>query len=273
MNPRPKPDAAGRLRDRKGPEHKRMLETLAFCLGVVLIGVIVQTAGHLKGDSLVFPGVGEILEAFFRLIRTGRTWLFVWTTFRHLAVSMAVSTVISLVIGLAEGASDFVRALFRPLMVMLRSLPMIVLVVVVMVLIRYQHVPVVVTSLVLIPMISEAVCEGSRRIDPELKDVYRLHSSMNLSILWHVHLPLMAGYLRQAYINAAGMGLKLAVTGEYLVQTRDSLGKAVYSSAYFNEYAEIYAYALLMILLIVLVTELPLWLERLLGGDSQEPEA
>ena len=67
----------------------------------------------------------------------------------------------------------------------------------------------------------------------------------------------MAGYLRQAYVNAVGMGIKLAVTTEYLVQARDSLGKAVYSSAYFNEYADIYAYALVMILLAVAVSELP----------------
>ena len=52
-------------------------------------------------------------------------------------------------------------------------------------------------------------------------------------------------------------GIKLAVTTEYLVQARDSLGKAVYSSAYFNEYAEIYAYALIMVLVAVVVSEAP----------------
>ncbi|MBO6309075.1 MAG: hypothetical protein J6N70_09655, partial [Oribacterium sp.] len=53
------------------------------------------------------------------------------------------------------------------------------------------------------------------------------------------------------------MGLKLVVTTEYLVQTKNSLGKAVYSSSYFNEYQDIYAYALIMILLVLLVGALP----------------
>ena len=47
------------------------------------------------------------------------------------------------------------------------------------------------------------------------------------------------------------------MTTEYLVQARDTLGKAVYSSCYFNEYAEIYAYAMIMIILVVLVGALP----------------
>ena len=59
------------------------------------------------------------------------------------------------------------------------------------------------------------------------------------------------------------MGLKIAVSAEYLVQARDSLGKAVYSSAYFSEYAEIYAYAMIMILLVLLITDIPEILIRL----------
>ena len=134
---------------------------------------------------------------------------------------------------------------------------MIVMTVIIMVLTKYEQVPLVAPALMLIPLISEATAEGLRRIEPEMIDVYRMNSGFNGRVLFQVYLPLMAGYLQQAYINAVGMGIKLAVTTEYLVQARDSLGKAVYSSAYFNEYAEIYAYALIMILLAVVVSEAP----------------
>ena len=46
------------------------------------------------------------------------------------------------------------------------------------------------------------------------------------------------------------------------MQTRDSLGKAVYSSVYFNEYAEVYAYALIMVALVLLLSEAPLLLVK-----------
>ncbi|NLD82737.1 MAG: ABC transporter permease subunit, partial [Clostridiales bacterium] len=141
-------------------------------------------------------------------------------------------------------------------------IPMIVMVVVVMVLTKYERVPLLVSSLFLIPLISEAACEGFRSIEPDLIDVYRMNSGFNLRVLCGVHLPLMAGYLKQAYISAVGMGLKLVVSAEYLVQTRDSLGKAIYSSSYFNEYQDIYAYALVMILLVLLISEAPGWIGR-----------
>ena len=247
------------MRNNAGKERdsRKKREPLAFCLGILLIGALVQAAGWLKGDALVFPGVDVILEAFFRLLGTGHTWALIGTTLGHLLLSMAVSSVTGVLIGMAEGMSDFVRALFRPLMNLLRSLPMIVLIVILMVLMPYPRVPVAASSLILIPIISEATSEGCRRIEPELIDVYRLNSGFSPRVLKSVYLPLMAGYFRQAWVNAAGMGLRLAISTEYMVQTRNSLGKAIYSSAYFNEYQDIYAYALIMILLVLAIGELP----------------
>ena len=231
--------------------NKKKTDTLAFCLGILLVGALIQTAGWLKNDRLVFPDVGEILAAFVRLLGTGKVWKQIGTTLLHLLEALALSSVIGTALGLIQGRSPFVRTLLRPLMILLRSIPMIVMTVIIMVLAKYEKVPLAATSLMLIP-----------RIEPEMIDVYRMNSGFSARVLFQVYLPLMAGYLKQAYVNAVGMGIKLAVTTEYLVQARDSLGKAVYSSAYFNEYAEIYAYALIMILLAVLVSEVPKWIGK-----------
>ncbi|QTE73179.1 ABC transporter permease subunit [Clostridiales bacterium FE2010] len=244
--------------------NKKGLNTLAFGLGILLVGGLIQAAGWLKGDKLVFPGVGEILQAFVRMLGEERTWKQIGTTLIHLAEALAAAAVIGTALGLAQGKSSFVRALLKPLMTLLRSIPMIVMTVIIMVLTKYDRVPLIASALMLIPLISEATAEGLRRIEPELMDVYRMNSGFTLRVLFSVYLPLMAGYLKQAYINAVGMGIKLAVTTEYLVQARDSLGKAVYSSAYFNEYAEIYAYALIMILLAVLVSAVPEAIKRII---------
>lgn len=235
-------------------------EILSTLLGILLIGCLIQAAGWLRGDSLVFPGVPEILRAFFHLLAEARTWRLTATTLAHLLQALALSSLIGIPLGMAEGAAGFLYRLLRPLMIFLRSVPMIVMVIIIMVMTKYEHVPLAAATLLLIPLISEAVCEGMRRIEPELLDVYRLNSSFNLYVLLRVYLPLTAGYLKQAYISAVGMGIRIVVSTEYLVQSKDSLGKAIYSSSYFNEYQDIYAYALIMILLVLLVGSLPVLL-------------
>ena len=238
-------------------------QSLSFCLGIILIGCLVQAAGWMKNDRLVFPDVPDILRAFFRLLGNPETYRKIWVTLCHLVEALALSTVIGVTVGMFEGLSPFMRNLLKPLMIFLRSIPMIVLVVIIMVLTRYERVPLIATSLILIPLISEAASEGCQRIEPELIDVYRINSGFTPRIFFHVYLPLTAGYLRQAYISAVGMGLKLAVSTEYLVQTKNSLGKAIHTSSYFNEYEDIYAYALIMIVLVLLVSSLPHLIARL----------
>ncbi len=146
-------------------------DSAAFCLGIVLLGCLIQAAGYLKGDALVFPGVGEILRAFFRLLGTAETWGKIGTTVLHLTASVAIAAVLGTALGMAMGMNAFVRNLLRPTMILLRSLPMIVLTVIVMVLMNYSRVPVTASVLVLTPLIAEAASEGCRRIDRELIDV------------------------------------------------------------------------------------------------------
>ena len=237
-------------------------DTLTFCLGIMLIGVVVQAAGDLKGNALVFPGVDEILKAFLRLITAEKTYALIWTTMRHLIAAMAASTVIGVSVGMAMGMLPFLRKLLQPMMILLRSFPMVILIIIIMVVADYEVVPVLASSIILAPMIAEAACEGCLRIDRELIDVYRMNANFNGRILMQIYLPLMAGYLRQAWVNAVGMGVKLAVSTEYLVQTKNSLGKAVYTSAYNNDYQDIYAYALVMILLVLVVSEGPMLVSK-----------
>jgi len=239
-------------------EKNKAKDSLVFFLGIIFIGCLIQIAGKAKGDSLVFPGLAEILKSFFRLIRTAKTYQLVLTSIIHLSLALLFASLIGLTLGIIEGLSKFFQNFFRPLMILIRSIPMIVLVVVIMVLADYEFVPYLASTIVLVPLISEAACEGCRNIDPALIDVYKINGAFSLRVLFSVYFPLMSGYLRQAYVSAVGMGVKIVVSSEYLVQSRNSLGKAVFSSAYFNDYADIYAYALIMICLVLIVTALPM---------------
>ena len=234
-------------------------------IGVILIGALIQCAGALKQERLVFPDTLTILRAFFRLLGEPATYRMMGTTVTHLVQALLIAALVGVPLGVAEGFSPFVRRLFRPLISFIRAIPMIVLIIMIMVLSEYRFVPVIAAALMLIPPVSEATAEGCRSIPQELTDVYRMNANLNLMVLFRVYLPLMAGYLRQAFMEAVGTGMKLVITAEYMVQTRNSLGKAIFSSSYFNEYQDIYAYAILMVLMILVLSELPVAMRRWLG--------
>ncbi len=245
----------------------RKSNLLATAIGVVLIGALIQAAGALKQERLVFPDALTILRAFFHLLTEPATYRMMGTTLLHLVEALGIAVLIGIPLGLLQGLNRVARHMLKPLVSFIRAIPMIVLIIMVMVLSDYPKVPVIASALMLIPLISEATAEGCRSIPTELIDVYRMNANLNLLIIFRVYLPLMAGYLRQAFMEAVGTGMKLVITAEYMVQTRNSLGKAVFSSSYFNEYQDIYAYAILMVLLILVVSEVPVKLAALSQKD------
>ena len=237
--------------------NKEKTSYLSFCIGILFVVFLIQTGGSIKGNTIVFPGIKEIGCKIIELLNDRKTYLFFYTTFLHILQSLLFSMSIGIIIGLLEGIRPWIHSFFQPLMILIRSIPMIILVIICMTLFSYKFVPVISTSIILIPLISEATYEGVRSIDQGFIDVYRINGGMTFHVIWHVYLPLMSGYIRQAFIQGCGTCLKIVVSAEYLVQAKNSLGKAVYSSNYFNEYAEIYAYAIMMIILVLLITEIP----------------
>ena len=74
-------------------ERRKTKETLTFCLGILLIGCLIQAAGWMKNDRLVFPDVPDILRAFFGLLGREETYRKIGVTLLHLVEAVALSTV------------------------------------------------------------------------------------------------------------------------------------------------------------------------------------
>ena len=246
--------------------HSKIQRASFFILGVILIFLAVQILSLIKNDPIVFPNVLEIFKAFFILLGKANTYEMMGATLLRLVIALAIALLIGVFIGVFEGLYENVRLILKPLMSLFRTLPMIVLVVVFMVLVsskEWKNIPIFCTSLILIPIISEAVAEGIKNMDKALIDVYKLNSNLRPFVVFKVHIPLILGYLKQAFINSIGMGIKVIVTTEFIVSATPSLGKGIFNAQYMNEYENIYAYAIIMILMVLIIEGLPIIISKL----------
>ncbi len=246
--------------------HSKIKNVIFYILGVFLILFLIEILSIIKNDQIVFPNVLDIIKSFFNLLGEPNTYKMIFSTLLRLIISLLLALLIGIIIGIFEGINENIRLILKPLMAVLRSLPMIVVVVIIMVLVpfnNWKNVPIIGTTIILIPLISEATKEGILRMDKSLIDVYKLNSNLTPYVIFKVHIPLIIGYLKQAFINAIGMGIKIIVTTEYIVSAKPSLGYAIYSSQYMVEYEKIYAYAIIMILLVLIVEFIPLLISKL----------
>ena len=113
-------------------QNNNQFHFLSFCLGIVLIALLIQAGGLFHGNRIVFPDIREIWQALLRLASGRKLYVSISVTIIHLLEALAVSAGIGIPLGIAEGVSNHFRSLVMPLKTLVRSLPMIVLVILIM---------------------------------------------------------------------------------------------------------------------------------------------
>lgn len=236
---------------------KKIIEYVAFCIGILLIGFVIQLLQIIKGDNNVFPTVGEVLACFFKLLGEAETYKSFLITILYVIASLAIASLIGISLGFIAGYHKIVEKILQPFMIFFRSLPMIILVVILMLILNKGSIPILACSLTIVPIIYEATKEGIKNIEKEYIDAYKIYSKTNLYIIFKVQIPMISGYFKQAYSNAIGMSIKVIVTVGYIVGLKNSYGQDIINSRVLLEFDKIYAYALLLILMVSLLELLP----------------
>ena len=244
---------------------KRIENLILFIFGIILIFIILQILSMIKNDNFLFPNILEIIKSFFILLSKGQTYIYISWTLLHLLLAFLFSFIIGFSLGLIAGFHPRFAQVLKPIMIFLRSIPIIVLLVIIMFLLDYSFTPVVASTLILIPIIYENVKNGISNINQDYKDAYKLQSNFNHRVLLRVYIPLISTNIKTAISNMVGMGIKVIVTTEYITGANNTLGKAVILEIQNMNYEAIYAYSIIMVLIVVLVEWLPIWIFKLIN--------
>ena len=230
---------------------KTMKNRLSLFSGIFLLFLFWFLATLLVGNEILLPGPLAVFRAFGALFTRTDSLLAIAGTLLRLLSAMAVALAAGLFLGVLAGLKPGLARFLSPAVTVLRTVPVISIVVIVLILAGFEKTPYVITFLMIFPLFFQAVSDGIRNVDPELVDVYRLEDNRFFSGLWHCYLPLISDQIKTALLQSAGLGIKVLVMAEYLAQTKDSIGNRLYLEKVNLQYDMVFAWTLFLILLAV----------------------
>lgn len=237
--------------------HKRIINTLYFCLGIVLLCLILQIASLIINKPVFFPNIFEIIGTFFIKITDVNTYVYVGNTLLELIMVIVISFIVGALLGILGGVNKYIYQTLRPIMGMLKILPIIVLIVIIFVLTKINYAPIICAILAVIPHIYESVAQGIKGIDQTFIDVYKLNSNFNFMVARRVYLPLVSSHSKAAFISSLGLGIKILITSEYVCGKGNTIGQAVINAFNNLEYKDLYAYSFIVVILILILELVP----------------
>lgn len=231
----------------------KQLNILFTFLGILTILIVWMVASLLIKEDIILPSIGITLKKLFNILGTGYSYKILGATFLRLLICLASSLLISIV--LASLSTRFVRFSYyiRPLITLLRTIPVVAIIIVLLVFIGNQRASIYITSLVMIPMMYEGILSGMKNINSNILDEIKIQSNINPYIIRHIFIPLVRPHIVVAIISSLGLGIKVLVMSEFIATPRLSIAKEMFNYQSALQLEGIFAWTIIIVIMIMVL--------------------
>lgn len=244
---------------------KKILNEVAFfALGIVIICLIYEIFSLIKNDNYYFPGLDKVFIDFFKLLGKGKTYISILNTILNVALAILISFIVGTIFAVIAYRFNGFYKTMRPLMGMLRTMPIIIVINIIWFLFAMKHKNLVLyfsVFSVLFPLIYEAIYQALKSIDRSYIDAYKLYSNLSPLIIVRVYIPLVLESFKSSMINSIGLGIKIALSVEFIIGIKDTLGVLIQRAINgYSGFSLTYAYLIILVIVSALLELLPIFI-------------
>lgn len=207
--------------------NKSYLYSISGILLLVLSWIIIST---LANDSLIFPQIDQIVKAILNIFSKVENLKYILLDVIRIIFSIAISFIVSIVVVFFYIRFKNSYHFLKPILIFFKTIPVVAISIFIWLLVGGKSVPIITTILVTIPVIIQGLVGAINSMDKNLVDELKMVNNNHFIAFFKVYLPYLLPYIFISFFQTFGLGLKVMVTSEYLSQTNNSIGKALYNA-------------------------------------------
>jgi NitT/TauT family transport system permease protein len=222
-----------------------------YVTGVLVLVLIWWVLSITVNNSIILPRIGLVLESFIRIITRFEHLIVIGSTVFRLILSVVIGLAVSLLFVVSFILYPPLLSLFKPLLTLFKSTPVASIIIIILIWIGSAYSPILITTLVVVPLMTEAMVSGIKTIDKSYIEELKLNGGMSKYALFSVILPLIYPHIFLGMIQSFGLGLKVIVMAELFSQTQTSIGNQLYLSKIYLNISDLFAWTIVLTLLVV----------------------
>jgi NitT/TauT family transport system permease protein len=201
------------------------------------------------GAEIIIPPPERALGRFLSLCLTARFWEAVGATAFRALLGFALSLVPAVALGFLAGRRETVRIFLSPGVTVVRSTPVLAVILLALIWFKSDLVPVFTAVLMAFPVIYGNVVQGVRSTDPRLVEMARSYEVTRSSLVRNVYLPSVFPYLVSGAMTSLGLTWKVVVAAEVLSQPLHAIGTGMQTAKVELETADVFAWTMAALVL------------------------
>lgn len=208
-----------------------------------------EMASLIINKEVYLPSPIATLEALIGLIVKMEFWKSVIMSVLRVAVGFIISCICGILIGIVCGLSRFFYELFNPLVITIKSTPVMSFIIIALIWFESGNVPIFICFLMCFPVIWTNVVQGIRGVDGNLLQMAKIYNIKKSLVIKDIYLPSIIPYISAGITMALGLGWKVTVAAEVLSSPRFAIGMHLYNAKVYLESPELFAWTGVVIIL------------------------
>ncbi|MBN2048980.1 MAG: ABC transporter permease subunit [Spirochaetales bacterium] len=225
-------------------------------LSLLLILLLWKLLSFFLKADIILPPPEKAFTVFLAFIRRRAFWAAVGATVLRGAAGFFLSFIAGTLVGLAAGANTLVHAFIRFPLQIIRSTPVMSVILLAVMWFSSDAVPVFVAFLMSFPIVCQNVLQGTLHVDPALLEMAAVYRLSRRDTLLHISFPAVLPYLGAAATATLGLTWKVVIAAEVLSLPLKAVGTGMQFAQINLEAAEVFAWTITAILLSFLSEEL-----------------
>ena len=158
-------------------------------LGMILIAAIWQGFYKVIGNSVILPSPLEALIALKELITSEQFLKTIITTLSRTMISFLIAFVLSIVIGIIAALNKWFYDLIFPMISLFKTVPTMAIVILALIWLTNKKAPILIATLMVLPILYEAVIKGIRDVDPKLLGMAKVYDVKTIYKIKDIYIP------------------------------------------------------------------------------------
>jgi len=232
--------------------------SLASVICVLVVWKILSL--HLRSD-FVLPSPEKTLVTTLTLFGNTGFLATVGTTILRGLTGFIISGILGIATGIITGINPNINAFLQPILVTIRSIPVISIILLALIWFHPGAVPVFIGMLTMFPFITTNVSDGIRSIDSELVVMATFYKISRKRIIRELYIPAIMPFIVSGASSALGIGWRAIIIGEVLSQPEYGIGTMMQNAQTFLNVDAVIAWTIIAVLISFIFEKTIRWIE------------
>lgn len=258
----------------------RRKKVVRRALIIVFWMVVWQIADMVVDNRLILAGPIRVVEALVEQLAKSDFWAVCAASTGRIAAGFLISFVAGLGLAVFAHRVRFVRELLDPVMSLLKTIPMVSIVIMLLIWVGNQALTIYLSFLIVLPLIYINMLTGLDHVDPQMLEMARVFRIGAWKRFFYIYRPAFMPFLVSSCKMSLGMSWKAGIMAEVLATPNPSIGKEMMQAKTFLDTPDLFAWTVVVIVLSLVFEKVFMELLKLAGrpwgsllgrrGDAQQ---